>query len=524
MNESERLRLIDDLLDGELSEADFLRLEAEMIVNEEARQAYYERQKLHTGLHLEANEGGSGSEGENARGSRVGAPRRIPLDRYVLSALVLLIALVGFIGWKLGQDSQAAELVTEPVVFGFGVLASESELIWGGESELNEGDLIEGGVLDIEAGTAKLEFFNGVEVILSGPVQFEVVSGLSFVLHRGEGLFLVPDSVTDVSVQLPSGRIENAGPEFFAMVGESSEQVEVLSGLVDWKRNSGEARRIERGDGLRLDQDGAWQAFQAEKETMKEVEARLSEVSAERRQAWEQVRESWLEDQRVIAWYFLGSGSGSAMRENSGNQSDGEVIRSKKVEDRWGVSDGGLDFSPTGSRVRVDVDGSFDSLTLVCWVKIDSLDRQFNSLFLTDGHELFEPHWQLMSDGRIFFSVKAKEGAKGPDKHIVYSPSVWNPSRIGHWMQIATVFDGGSNVISHYMNGAKVGEEQIPEEFIPEKVEIGSASIGNWSEPRYRKTPEFAIRNLNGKMDELALFSEPLSADEIQFLYQNGKP
>ena len=91
-------------------------------------------------------------------------------------------------------------------------------------------------------------------------------------------------------------------------------------------------------------------------------------------------------------------------------------------------------------------------------------------------------------------------------------------------MQIATVFDGGSNVISHYMNGTKVGEEQIPEEFIPEKVEIGSASIGNWSEPRYRKTPEFAIRNLNGKMDELALFSEPLSADEIQFLYQNGKP
>ena len=71
-------------------------------------------------------------------------------------------------------------------------------------------------------------------------------------------------------------------------------------------------------------------------------------------------------------------------------------------------------------------------------------------------------------------------------------------------MQIATVFDGGSNVISHYMNGTKVGEEQIPEEFIPEKVEIGSASIGNWSEPRYRKTPEFAIRNLNGKMDELA--------------------
>jgi len=526
MKASERSQLIDDLLDGELSEADFLRLEAEMIVSEEARKAYYERQKLDTGLHLEANETASNVLGEDPVGTRSGVPRRVPLDRLVLTALTLLMILVGFVGWKVGQESQAAEIVDEPVVFGFGVLASESEIEWGGQSRLKEGDLVEAGLLDFRSGTAKLDFFNGVEVVLSGPVSFEVISDLQFRLSSGRGWIRVPESVTKVSVELPSGTLTKAGPEFFAEVSRDSELVEVLSGQVEWDRDLEEPRRVMAGTGLRLDAAGEWQVIEREGDSMSQVEAKLSQRSAQRREAWERARESWLKDERVIAWYFLGNegNPGSMMKERSGKQAGGEIIRSQKVEDRWGERSRALDFSPAGSRVRVDIPGAYTSLTLVCWVKIDSLDRQFNSLFLTDGHEQFEPHWQLMRDGRIFFSVKAKEGEKGPDKYNVYSPSIWNPSRIGHWMQIATVFDGDSKIVSHYMNGTKVSEEMIPEELAPAEVRIGPASIGNWSEPRYRETPEFAIRNLNGKMDEMILFSAPLSADEIQQLYEKGKP
>ena len=61
------------------------------------------------------------------------------------------------------------------------------------------------------------------------------------------------------------------------------------------------------------------------------------------------------------------------------------------------------------------------SLTLLTWVKINSLDRWYNSLFLTDGAKLNQPHWQIMDDGRLFFSVKKREGSdakKGEkDKH-----------------------------------------------------------------------------------------------------------
>ena len=66
-----------------------------------------------------------------------------------------------------------------------------------------------------------------------------------------------------------------------------------------------------------------------------------------------------------------------------------------------------MDFSATGSRVKVNVAQELTSLTFMAWVKIDSLDRWHNSLFLTDGHELNEPHWQIMDDGRLFFSREA---------------------------------------------------------------------------------------------------------------------
>ena len=83
-----------------------------------------------------------------------------------------------------------------------------------------------------------------------------------------------------------------------------------------------------------------------------------------------------------------------------------------------------LEFKRPGDRVRVQIPGEFDSLTFSCWVKIDSLDRWYNSLFLTDGHDQHEPHWQIMDDGRLFFSVKKRDRwdtSKGEkDKHIVW--------------------------------------------------------------------------------------------------------
>ena len=63
----------------------------------------------------------------------------------------------------------------------------------------------------------------------------------------------------------------------------------------------------------------------------------------------------------------------------------------------------------------------------------------------------------------------------------------------------------------------------LPEDMRVPKVKIGPACIGNWSEPK-RDDPHFAVRNLNGSMDEFAIFSAVLSAGEIRNIFRNGKP
>jgi hypothetical protein len=57
--------------------------------------------------------------------------------------------------------------------------------------------------------------------------------------------------------------------------------------------------------------------------------------------------------------------------------------------------------------------------------------------------------------------------------------------------------------------------------------------LGNWEplqgdltkeERRQRQRPSYKYRELQGRMDEFALWSRPLSADEIRRLYDAGKP
>lgn len=46
---------------------------------------------------------------------------------------------------------------------------------------------------------------------------------------------------------------------------------------------------------------------------------------------------------------------------------------------------------------------------------------------------------------------------------------------------------------------------------------------GYWCFPESRE-PRFAVRNMNGSVDELVLFGAELSSEEIGRIYDHGKP
>ena len=142
-----------------------------------------------------------------------------------------------------------------------------------------------------------------------------------------------------------------------------------------------------------------------------------------------------------------------------------------------------------------------------------------------DGYEEGEPHWQIRDDGSLMLSIMIDETRPSiyPNDvakfHYVYhSPPVWDMSQSGEWIHLASVFDPAARKVTHYRNGQEISSEAIEDRFHTDALRIGAAEIGNWGRP-FRRTPWFAIRNLNGAIDELAIFGEALSSGEIGDLH-----
>ena len=150
---------------------------------------------------------------------------------------------------------------------------------------------------------------------------------------------------------------------------------------------------------------------------------------------------------------------------------------------------------------------------------------------MAESYETGEPHWQIQNDGRMILSVmvddarpdpKSKSGGTMRFQHLYYSPPMWEPSMSGQWMHIASVFDPASAHVSHYVNGERISREEIMPKYLISTLRIGNAAVCNWGQP-FREDPTFAIRNLNGRMDELAVFKAALGDEEIATLFEQSR-
>ncbi len=542
MNQEERLLLIDSLIDGSIDEADLLRIEAELIVDPEVRQQYYSRLQLNMLLEREASEATSIQTTKTAtqhqRMNQYQPARWLTIlsGALVLAASVLLIIFLNrtdVIPTPLDSESVLAAQV-EPSASGFAVLSGQDGAVWSG-SPLVEGDLLPTGELHLKSGRVHIELFSGVQMVIEGDAQFSVDSPMQVTMDRGIARARVPEPAQGFKIKTNNGDVIDLGTEFCVNVANGGADVRVVEGEVELQPRNSESLRIDAGLSRRLSRSGELvDALSAITESIgpSEFQDLLREKQKKRFADWIEARRQIVSNPRLIAFYKLQSLASLDNRiENLAGAtilpaSDGSVVAAIPTTDRWGQSNAALDFGRIGSRVRLEVPGEHHSLTMHCWIKINSLDRSYNSLFLTDGHEDREPHWQLMDDGRIFFSVKVPrpEGVSEFVQPVFYSPKIWDASLNGRWIMLAVTYDVDRARVTHYLNGSPISSEPIPNEQIVDSIRIGSASICNWSEPMYRTDPKFVLRNLNGSMDEFALYSDALSADEILQVYRDGCP
>ena len=403
------------------------------------------------------------------------------------------------------------------------------------------GRLLEPGDFELDHGCAQIEFFCGARLIVEAPASLELVSAKSARVHSGRLRVSVPPAARGFTLFSGDQQIVDLGTEFGLDVTDGKSEVLVYQGEVEVHQPDGRVVSLLDGQTLSRQTPNTTLTNLLDQ---KQLNRRATRHAALRMEQWNRRIQQLSRDPRVAFQLAMRSEDfeqrsvrpiprpvGDEPNRNAthqqasdvDHQGDVAIVGAEVTPGRW-PGKSGVTFRRPGDRMRLRIDGQYDSFTMTAWVRIDRLDRWYNSLLLTDNYDHGEPHWQILDSGQLFLSlcVRRSDGS-GPEHREVLSPVFWDASLAGRWMHLASRYDAGSGAVTHFVDGQAIHREVLPRGQRPRNVQLGDCTLGNWTDPQ-RQDPEFAIRNLNGCIDEFVFFSDALSDDEIEQLHLSGQP
>jgi hypothetical protein len=407
------------------------------------------------------------------------------------------------------------------------VLSRVADAAWPDGASLAVGSPVPEGRFAIDSGLVQLEFLSGANVVVEGPADLDLKSSMRLVCRQGKLRAHVPPQAHGFTIDTPFHRAVDLGTEFAVDVSpDKRTEVHVLEGeveLFDINRPDADSnpRSLQIGGALRSLPGGQVISIAANPDFFVGVEKLLSlstEDSASRYTEWKKHSDRLRRDPNVVVYYsFEGHLPWQrTLRQDGALQDaslDGAVVGCRWAEGRWPGKQA-LEFKSTEDRVRLNIPGEFESISLACWVRIDGFDRWLSSLLLTDGHNLGEVHWQFTETGQLLLGVKAD-----PNMSQEYlSDAGLRPEDLGRWVHLACVYNKTAGKVLHYIDGRRISAQKI---VAGTPLRFGPAELGNWV-PQDLKN--YRIRSLNGRIDEFVLFKTSLTDAEVEAMYVVGRP
>ena len=411
---------------------------------------------------------------------------------------------------------------------GFAILTHTLDTEWkDGARELRSGAILGQGRVQLAAGVAHLQFYNGVSVTLEGPVDFEILSTEEAFCWQGKIHTSVPVHAFGFVVHTPTGELIDLGTAYGLIVGpDGSSEVHVFEGEVEFRNPHQETvANLTPGRAARIDEFGRRIPLLADEDLFATAE-RLREIHAivtERQLAgWYQNSQRWRGHEHLLAYYdfdapnYIEGVIPALSSDPYADAQDGVVIGTRLAQGRWNGKVG-LEFMRPSDRLRVRIPGYHDALTLSTWVRIDRLESRGHALLLSDGFDHGAVHWELDGkDGTVSLSTRREEG-----EVVEYASPKGSIDEqlLGQWVHLACVYDRLRNSVTHYLNGAEIGRAEMK---LDVRLRVGIGEIGNWAVPsRGDRQP---IRNFVGVMDEFIVFDGALGAEEVTQLAADGEP
>jgi hypothetical protein len=446
------------------------------------------------------------------------------------ATIALLATAASFIPW----GSKPATEVAAPARVA--VLTHSADAVWadaGGERQ--NGEVLSPGWLKLESGAVQIEFTRGARVVLEGPAEIQLLTDNEAYLRSGRLRAQVPDAAHGFTVKSSAFTVVDHGTEFgcdVPLVGAA--QVHVFNGLVALHRAEVAERQLRKDQAVEIGPDAVKEIpTRREKFLSDEELARREQASARGRLT------AWRAASRFVSNHpssllhldFEGDPGWSRSIPNRAwravPEAPASMVGCQPADGRW-PGKGAVQFSRADDRLRLSLAGGYQSMSLVAWVRVDSLPDRPQSLVMADGLGTGDVQWYLSRWGELGFGVHIGKSGDPTGWRYHHSVPLITEEMLGTWLCFATVYDGTTDTATHYMNGEVIGSERLG---VRTLLQLETFEIGNWAfrdgEQRLagivpRGTGD-AARNLQGRIDEIAIFSSPLTGDEIRHFYQAGQ-
>ena len=513
---------------GTLSDSDAAALDAELRQSASSRQRFRRHARIDVALRDRASQ----------PASTAWTPQPVRMQRWprAIMALAACVAVLLCVAAFIMGGRQAPKMAGQPpeeTNLGCAILTRTMDARWtGGTSQARLGDTLNSGTLHLSQGLAQIEFFSGATLLLEGDAELEILSPWEAVCHSGKARVRVPPPAHGFKLHAPGMKLVDLGTEFgLSVKADGQSEVQVFEGEVEAHPQTGAQINLKAGQGAHQEGVSLTRIASLGSQNFVGIE-QLDQLSVAREKQRDRSWNAWSmqmrRDPRLIAYYpflHLQDQKWDRLVRNAKVPQDktknGGAVGAAWTQGRWPDKDA-VEFKRPGDRVRLRIDGSHRALTLWCWAKIDGLDRRYNALMLTDGYDPGEPHWQVYEDGRLMFSIMYPDAAGTRHNQIYFSPVVFTRSNTGRWHHLAVTYDNLSGEAVQYVDGNEVSREISTFHVATRPIVFGDCEIGNWGLPT--NGHKFPIRNLNGAIDEFAIYHAALSGGEINAIYEAGKP
>lgn len=439
-----------------------------------------------------------------------------------LAACAALLLMGGW--WMYRPEPGARSGETSKAV---AMLNRVADAVWQQDGEYpRPGGPLEPGWLRLKSGLVQIVFYSGARLVVEGPAELQLVSAGEVVCHGGRLVAEVPPPAKGFRVRTPQMTLTDLGTVFGVDVNARETELHVFKGSVEFQvPDSAAKQNLREGQGASADGGAPGRMFPANHArfaTLFDLQNKSSQAEVLRHEQWRAASKRLDEDPTLLVHFDFEPADVTDWRlpnasRRKDTMMDAAIVGCQWTEGRW-PDKRALEFRGVSDRVRFGVPGNYDALTLAVWLRVQGLDRQINSLFMSDGFEAGTVHWSVRQDGVLALTAI---GVEPREFQIATSPPTLRLDQFGLWIHLAVAIDGRSRRVTHYLNGLPVSEHALK---IAPPFRIGAAELGNWNARGFPKNDPFMIRHFSGAMDDFCLFSRALSASEIRGLYAVGKP